>query len=228
MPLILNIETSTDICSVCISKDGSVLSIRETERSFSHSEVIAPFIEECIKESGYKIKDIDAVAVSQGPGSYTALRIGTATAKGICFAMDIPLIAIGTLDALYNGAKKEAKDDDLIIPMIDARRKEVYRSIYDSMGKLIREVEPIILDENTFQEYESYNQLIFCGDGVAKARDILKVENSKFLDQECSSNFMVELSEEKFANKQFEDLSYYEPYYYKGPNITVQKKNILR
>ena len=228
MPLILNIETSTDICSICISKDGDVLSIQETERSFSHSEVIAPFIEACIKESGYGMSDLDAVAVSMGPGSYTALRIGTATAKGVCFALDLPLIAVGTLDALYNGVKKEVKGNDLVIPMIDARRKEVYRGIYSSTGEIIKAVEPTILDEHTFHEYKDYDQLIFCGDGVAKARDILKVKNSIFLEVECSSKFMVELSEEKFANKQFEDLSYYEPYYYKGPNITVQKKNILR
>jgi len=228
MPIILNIETSTDICSVCISQDGRDLSIRETERSYSHSEVIAIFIDECIKEAGLTVKDLDAVAVSQGPGSYTALRIGAATAKGICFALSIPMIAVGTLDALKNSVIDKAGANDLIIPMIDARRKEVYRSIYDAKGNIIAPVEPIILDGETFKEYQGYDKIQFCGDGVAKSKDILSLENALYLEEECSARHMISLSEEKFAKKLFEDISYYEPFYYKGPNITVQKKNILR
>jgi len=228
MPIILNIETSTDICSICLSNEGAVLSFRETERSYSHSEVIAIFIDECVKEACIDMKDIDAVSISQGPGSYTALRIGAATAKGICFALSIPLIAIGTLDALKNSIINKAGSNDLIIPMIDARRKEVYRCIYDSNGKILASVEPIILDEDTFKEYSQYDNLLFCGDGVPKSKDILTLENSQFFDEECSAKHMIGFSEEKFANKQFEDMSCYEPFYYKGPNITVQKKNILR
>ena len=228
MPTILNIETSTDICSVCISSNSEVLSIRETERSYSHSEVIAVFIDECIKEAGISMKDLDAVAVSQGPGSYTALRIGTATAKGICFALSIPLIAIGTLASLRESIAKKAGDHDLIIPLIDARRKEVYRCVYNYRGEVIEEVSPLILDDESFSEYKQYNNILFCGDGVSKAKDILTIQNSVFYDIECSSKFMVNISEEKFLANQFENLAYYEPFYYKGPNITVQKKNILR
>lgn len=228
MPIILNIETSTDICSVCISKDSKVISIRETERSYSHSEVIATFIDECIKEAALSMKDLDAVAVSQGPGSYTALRIGTATAKGICFALSIPLIAIGTLDALKNSIIDKAGPNDLIVPMIDARRMEVYRSVYDSQHNVLAPVEPIILDGDTFQEYQDYHKILFCGDGAAKSKDVLNIENACYIEEECSSRHMITLSEVKFTKKLFEDISYYEPYYYKGPNITVQKKNILR
>ena len=224
MPTILNIETSTDICSICLSRDGEVLTIRETERSYSHSEVIAVFIDECVKEAGIEMKDIDAIAISQGPGSYTALRIGAATAKGICFAMSIPLIAIGTLDALRDSIRSKAGSNDLIIPMIDARRKEVYRCVYNSNGEVLAAVEPIILDDDTFKEYLQYDKLLFCGDGVPKSKDILTIENSKFFDVECSAKYMIRLSEEKFANKLFEDIAYYEPFYYKGPNITVQKE----
>lgn len=228
MPIILNIETSTDICSICLSQDGAVTAIRETERSYSHSEVIAVFIEECVKEAELKMQDIDAVSVSQGPGSYTALRIGAATAKGICFALSIPLISVGTLDALKNSVIEQAGNNDLIIPMIDARRKEVYRSVYDSTGNIIAAVEPIILDSNTFIEYNQYDRLLFCGDGVAKSKDILGIKNGSFFDEECSSRHMITHSEEKFAKNLYEDISYFEPFYYKGPNITVQKKNILR
>ncbi len=228
MPIILNIETSTDICSVCISQQGEVLSIRETERSYSHSEVIAIFIDECVKEAGLSMRDLEAVSISQGPGSYTALRIGAATAKGICFALSIPLIAIGTLDALRNSISNKAGTNDLIIPMIDARRKEVYRCVYDSMGTILAPVQPIILDDETFNEYSQYDNLLFCGDGADKAKDILDIKNGLFYEDECSSKHMIKLSEEKFALKEFENISYYEPFYYKGPNITVQKKNILR
>lgn len=228
MPLLLNIETSTDICSVCLSKDKEILSIRETERSYSHSEVIAVFIDECIKEANVKMQELDAVSISRGPGSYTALRIGASTAKGICFALSIPLIAIDTLDALREGIRNKAGENDLIIPMIDARRKEVYRCVYDHAGNTVEEVEPIILDENTFQKYTNYDSLLFCGDGSPKAKDILTIKNGMYYDVECSSKYMVGLSEEKFLLNQFENIAYYEPFYYKGPNITVQKKNILR
>jgi len=228
MPIILNIETSTDICSVCISQQGRVLSIRETERSYSHSEVIAVFIDECVKEAGLSMKDLEAVSISQGPGSYTALRIGAATAKGICFALSIPLIAIGTLDALRDSVVKRAGVNDLIIPMIDARRKEVYRCVYGPSGNVLAPVKPIILDSETFKEYNNYDNLLFCGDGVAKSKDILDIENGLFIDEECSSKHMIPLSEEKFTQNLFENISYYEPFYLKGPNITVQKKNILR
>ena len=227
MPILLNIETSTDICSICLSQEGAILAIRETERSYSHSEVIAVFIDECIKEAGLSMNAIDAVAVSRGPGSYTALRIGAATAKGICFARSIPLIAIDTLDALRYSIHSKAGANDLIIPMIDARRSEVYRCVYDHSGAVIAEVEPIILDQETFKEYKNYDNLLFCGDGAPKSKDILTIENAQYYDQECSAKHMIALSEEKLANKQFEDISYYEPFYYKGPNITVQKKNIL-
>ena len=228
MPIILNIETSTDICSICISKDGTVLSMKETERSYSHSEVIAVFIDECIKEAGLKMSDLDAVSVSQGPGSYTALRIGASTAKGICFALSIPLISIGTLEALSKSVLSRAESNDIVIPMIDARRKEVYHCIFTHEGQLLVKVSPIILDENTFKEYAQYDKILFCGDGVSKSKDILELENSYFYDEECSAKHMIKLSEEKFHHNQFEDISYYEPFYYKGPNITVQKKNILR
>lgn len=228
MPTILNIETSTDICSVCIAKDGEILSIRETERSYSHSEVIAIFIDECVTEANISMSDLDAVSISRGPGSYTALRIGAATAKGICFALDIPLISVGTLDALRMSITDKVGENDLVIPMIDARRKEVYQAIYDCSGETVEEVAPIILDENTYKELSAYDQLHFCGDGSDKAQDILSIENGRFYKEECSARHMMKISEEKFKNKVFEDITYYEPFYYKGPNITVQKKNILR
>ncbi|MEE9437403.1 MAG: tRNA (adenosine(37)-N6)-threonylcarbamoyltransferase complex dimerization subunit type 1 TsaB [Saprospiraceae bacterium] len=228
MAIILNIETSTDICSVCIAKDGQVLAIRETERSYSHSEVIAIFINECKAEAGIKITDLDAVAISQGPGSYTALRIAAATAKGICYSCDIPLISISTMKALANSLKDQCKDRDVILSMIDARRMEVYYSVYNNELYNITPVAPHILTKDSFLEYNNYSRILFCGDGVAKAKEILAVTNGEFLSIECSSLHMISLSEEKYGKKLFEDIAYYEPLYYKSPNITVQKKNILK
>lgn len=228
MAIILNIETSTDICSVCIASETEVLAVRETPRSYSHSEVIAVFVDECLKEAGITAKDLDAVSISRGPGSYTALRIGAATAKGICYGVDIPLISIGTLEALAGSVMHLCGDNDIIIPMIDARRKEVYHAIYDNGFGTIHEVEPIILNETTFSSLAEYDNIHLCGDGVAKSKDILTISNGQYHDIECSSLSMIALSNEKFDKKLFEDIAYYEPNYYKGANITVQKKNILR
>lgn len=228
MALILNIETSTDICSVCIAKDKDIISIRETPRSYSHSEVIAVFVDKCLKEAGIGTNDLDAVAISGGPGSYTALRIGAATAKGICFASDIPLISIGTLEALAGSLGGICGNNDLVIPMIDARRKEVYHAIFNHSTEKIHDIEPIILDEATFSNLNEYDNIHFCGDGVPKSKDILQLSNAIFHDIECSAIHMVPLSLEKFSKNIFEDIAYYEPNYYKGANITVQKKNILR
>lgn len=228
MPVILSIETSTDICSICISNNSDLLAIRETPRSYSHSEVIAVFIDECLKELGMSTKDLDAVSISRGPGSYTALRIGAATAKGICFASDIPLISVGTLEALAQPILPLCGENDVVIPMIDARRKEVYHAIFDHKFYKLHPVEPIILDETTFSDLGTHNKIHFCGDGVPKSKEILTIANAEFHDLECSAKHMIKLSNEKFAKKDFEDIAYYEPNYYKGANITVQKKNILR
>ncbi|MFT4535142.1 MAG: tRNA threonylcarbamoyladenosine biosynthesis protein TsaB [Saprospiraceae bacterium] len=228
MAMILNIETSTDICSVCISRGSEVLSIRETPRSYSHSEVIAVFIDECFKEMSITAKNLDAVSISRGPGSYTALRIGAATAKGICFAVDIPLISVGTLEALAGSVMHLCGANDLVIPMIDARRKEVYHAIYNRSFENLHPVAPIILDETTFKDLSIHDKIHFCGDGVPKSKDILTISNAQYHDIECSARHMVKMSNEKFDKKMFEDIAYYEPNYYKGANITVQKKNILR
>ncbi len=227
MTTILCIETSTDICSVCVARDRKVFSIRETARSYSHSEVITVLIEECLDEAGIVMKDLDAVAVTSGPGSYTALRIGSSTAKGICYAMDIPLISVDTLKSLAYGIRDKVGEEDIIIPMLDARRKEVYHAIYDhSMNEMVAVI-PIILDEETFLEYGNHKKIHFCGDGVPKSKDILKVENGVFHNLEASSRHLISQAFESFEHGKVEDTAYYTPFYFKSPNITVQKKNIL-
>lgn len=227
MSYILCIETSTDICSICIAKDGKLVSFRETARTYSHSEVITLFIKQCLEEAKIDISQLNAVAVSAGPGSYTALRIGSTTAKGICYACDIPLISVDTLSALANGIKDQVGPEDVIIPLLDARRKEVYHAVYRYNLNQVKPVAPLILDEYSFKEYKSFNKIHFCGDGVDKAKDIISIKNAIFHNSDASARYMILEAFDKYGKGKVVDTAYFTPFYYKSPNITTQKKNIL-
>ena len=153
MPLILNIESATDICSVCISKNAETLSLQEADKEYSHTSKITILIERCCAEAGITLKQLDAVAVSKGPGSYTSLRVGASTAKGICYALDKPLITIDTLQSIALATFKKAKQATFYAPMIDARRMEVYTSLFDKDLNLVQETHAKIIDEQSFQDY---------------------------------------------------------------------------
>ncbi len=220
--LILNIETSTKNCSVSIARNGNTVLCKElSEAGFSHAEKLHVFIEEILKESKLTFKDLSAIAVSQGPGSYTGLRIGVSAAKGLCFALEIPLISVDTLQVL---ACQANIDNGLIIPMIDARRMEIYSAIFDKNCNKIREVQAQILDENSFSEIQE--TIYFVGDCNEKAQTVLTKDNFIFLDDKIypSSTEMSKLSFEKFQNNNFEDVAYFEPYYLKDFLITTSKK----
>ena len=163
MSLILNIETATTVCSVSMAKDGKVLAFRERNDGYSHSELVSPFIEEMLLELNLDSKDIDAVAVSEGPGSYTGLRIGVSTAKGLCFSLDVPLIAISSLQSMALEASEKYPNIDAFHPMIDARRMEVYTQIFNSDNIAQSVTEAKILDENSYSEEFKTNKLLFCG-----------------------------------------------------------------
>jgi tRNA threonylcarbamoyladenosine biosynthesis protein TsaB len=220
---LLLIESSTQICSVALSRDGQLISIREINEPNRHAEKLTVFIDEVMKESGCTFTQLDAVAVSMGPGSYTGLRIGVSAAKGICYAVDKPLIAVGTLEAMAYGMRNEAKEGDLLIPMIDARRMEVYTAIYDHNGNMLQEVSPMILDENSFSKIQTPNHqspitnLLFSGDGMPKAKELLsKIPNAVFTDAgNCSAKHLMIPAEKKFLEKNFEDVAYFEPFYLK-------------
>jgi tRNA threonylcarbamoyladenosine biosynthesis protein TsaB len=219
---ILNLETATRNCSVSISKDGKNILCKEmAEAGYSHAEKLHVFIEECLKESNLTFKDLSAIAVSQGPGSYTGLRIGVSTAKGLCFALDIPLIAVDTLQVL---ASQLSISEGIIIPMIDARRMEVYSAIYNSNFEKIREVQAEILTENSFEEI--HETIHFAGDCSEKAKTVLTNSNFIFHDAIIypSANEMSVLSYNKFHENKFEDVAYFEPYYLKDFMATVSKK----
>jgi tRNA threonylcarbamoyladenosine biosynthesis protein TsaB len=203
---------------VGIAVDGVISSIRETQVANSHAELVTLYSEQVIKESGFSLANLDAIAVSMGPGSYTGLRIGVSTAKGFCYALDKPLIAIDTLKAMAAGMIAQIKDDPfLVCPMIDARRMEVYAAIYDQQLECIRQTEARIIDSDSFHDVLNDHQICFGGDGTAKCKEVLgHQKNAVFLESfHPSTKYMASLSEKKYQHDQFEDVAYFEPYYLK-------------
>jgi tRNA threonylcarbamoyladenosine biosynthesis protein TsaB len=220
---ILNIETSTKNCSVSISKDGSLLAIKELNNgNYSHAEVLHPFINAVLEEAQIKISDLDAVAVSKGPGSYTGLRIGVSAAKGLCFAQNIPLISIETLTSLAHATKVE---DGVIIPMLDARRMEVYAAVYNSEYDQVREIKAEIIDEDSYLEYLEKGKVYFLGDGAEKCKEMIKSTNAIFIDDAFpSANELCELAYGKYKKNDIEDVAYFEPFYLKDFIVVPEKK----
>jgi len=220
MALILNIETSTQVCSVSLSVDGITTGIKESHTKNSHAELLTIFAQQIINDEGYEFKDLDAVAVSKGPGSYTGLRIGVSTAKGLCYSLDKPLIAISTLKAMAAGMIKEFDnkiDNYLFCPMIDARRMEVYSALFSPDTNMVREIKAEVIDENSFLKELEKSIVVFGGDGALKCKEILgENKNAIFLDKFLpSSKFMTQLAEQKFQNNDFVDVAYFEPFYLK-------------
>ena len=210
---ILNIETATKNCSVSLAKNGrTILCIEAAEQGYSHAEKLHVFIDEILKETGITFKDLNAIAVSKGPGSYTGLRIGISTAKGLCYALEIPLISVDTLQVL---AKKISIENGLIVPMIDARRMEVYSAVFDANHNKIMEVQAEILTENSYAEITE--TIYFVGDCQEKCKTVLTKDNFHFLPEIVfpSANEMSILSYEKFIKNDFENVAYFEPFYLK-------------
>ena len=223
MALILNIETASKNCSVSISENGKIIALQEiNEGGYTHAENLHPFIDEVLKSVNKKIKDLDAVAVSKGPGSYTGLRIGVSAAKGICFAADKPLISINTLKILASQINIE---NGYIVPLLDARRMEVYAAVFDHNLQLIRDIAAEILTSDSFKEYLDKNKVFFIGDGTEKCQTIIKHLNANFIFN-CfpSAKEIGILAEEKFNKKDFENVAYFEPFYLKDFISTVNLK----
>ncbi|MCG9971526.1 tRNA (adenosine(37)-N6)-threonylcarbamoyltransferase complex dimerization subunit type 1 TsaB [Christiangramia crocea] len=215
MAIILCLETATTNCSVGISKNGELIAIKEdNSKGYSHAEKLHVFINEILKETGFNVEDLDAVAVSKGPGSYTGLRIGVSAAKGLCFSLDIPLISVPTLDLLTK--KLEVEEKEVIVSMLDARRMEVYSAVYESEFTQVRETKAEVLDENSFLGYLEKSKVHFIGNGVAKFEDICKHPNAIFHKQKFpSAKEMAQIAETKYKKSDTEDVAYFEPYYLK-------------
>lgn len=221
MSLILQIETSTTSCSVALARNRKLLSFRTINQRNIHAEVITVFIGEILAENGIAYPELDAVAVSSGPGSYTGLRIGVSTAKGLCFSLDKPLIAVETLQGMaagYLSRFAESKEGKfLLCPMIDARRMEVYTALFDQDLGLVKATSAEIINQESFSEVLNQHQIIFFGDGAPKCKAILgNHPNAVFIDDFINDAAdLTKLAAEKFRLQQFEDVAYFEPFYLK-------------
>lgn len=214
MAIILNIETATTNCSVSIGKDGQTISLREqNSASYSHSEDLHFFIKQALKEASLTADDLDAIAVSKGPGSYTGLRIGVSAAKGLCFALDLPLIGISTLESMASQFKIK---DGVVIPVLDARRMEVYSAVFNSKYEQIRETRVEEVKPDSFEQFTNQEPIFIIGSGVVKCKEILEHPNFVFDDSIVpSAQEMSQLSYMEFRANKFENIAYFEPDYLK-------------
>ncbi|MFO8086271.1 MAG: tRNA (adenosine(37)-N6)-threonylcarbamoyltransferase complex dimerization subunit type 1 TsaB [Bacteroidales bacterium] len=215
---ILNIETSTRICSVSLAYGDEIVAARERENTFEHAKILHPFIQDVMDVAHWSPSDLNAVAVSEGPGSYTGLRIGVSAAKGLCFALNIPLIAVSTLKAMALHAAEELNYQDVFyVPMIDARRMEVYSAVFDNQGRLFKKVDAEIIGTQSFEEFYQKKQSIYFGDGALKCQSVFEPVRSMRYHKGGfpSARFMNQLAQDKFVQKDFQDVAYFEPFYLK-------------
>ena len=245
MDNIILIETSTALCSVALAQDGAVTSYRESSAPKAHASLTAVFIQEMLAERGITLADCDAVCVSKGPGSYTGLRVGVSTAKGLCFGSGKPLLAVGTLDTLVAQANsvissevEKSKPFRFIIPMIDARRMEVYTAVFEktvmpseaetpATYMQITETAPMIIDENSFAEYLEQGPCLFIGDGAGKCADAIRHPNAQFCQCWPKASAMLEPAMAALRAEDFKDVAYFEPFYLKEFVATVSKKKLF-
>lgn len=226
MSRILHIESATAVCSVALSEGGRLLNLQAAEGLNAHGEKMTRLIERCLSEAGMEMEGLDAVSVSAGPGSYTALRVGAATAKGICYALGKPLIKVETLKALAWGMSEAMGGADaLYCPMIDARRMEVYTSVFDGRLEALLPVQSMIVEEGSFDEWFGKGKLlIFAGDGSKKCEPVIRNPAVRFIEVPISARQMVALAQAAWEAGAFEDVAYFSPLYLKPPNITQPKQ----
>ena len=253
MERIILIETSTALCSTALAEDGTITSYRESSAPKAHASLTAVFVQEMLAERGLTLADCDAVCVSMGPGSYTGLRVGVSTAKGLCFGSGKPLLAVGTLDTLVAQAADEAGAAGgadaaggagqyrYIIPMIDARRMEVYTAVFEPTGasdtangsedtlsyRQISETAPVIIDENSFAKELEAGPVLFIGDGAGKCADVIKHPNANFCQCHPKASAMLSPALEALRKGDFKDVAYFEPFYLKEFVATVSKKKLF-
>jgi len=225
LALILNIETATPVCSVCISSEEEILAVKEINQGLTHAENLHSFIESTLKEAGISAKELNAVALSKGPGSYTGLRIGSSAAKGLAFALQIPLISIDTLQAMAFGMRDDLNKESLLCPMLDARRMEVYTALYDSDLNIIEPIQALVMDALASEIFKKEEQIIFFGEGMPKCKTILEQnKNAVFVEGFVPSAIhLAPLAFKKFRENSFEDPAYFEPLYLKEFFTPVKK-----
>ena len=231
---ILSIETATDVCSVVIADGEQILARREEPQGRSHASLLSVFIGEVFKDTGIQAGDLDAVAVSKGPGSYTGLRIGVSTAKGICYGINKPLISVCSLESMCSGMlsdpdlKDSIGEKTVLLPMIDARRMEVYTAFYDRKRTLLKDIHARIIEREDFVELSRNRELLLFGSGADKLVPVLNIPGIRIESGfRLSASYMVSLALKKFRNRQYENLAYFEPFYLKNFITTVPKKKII-
>ena len=229
MPKILSIETGTAVCSVALSQGERLVALRESGDEIAHSSKLSVFINELLTQEGLRVADLDAIAVSEGPGSYTGMRIGVSTAKGLCFGAGKPLIAVGSLLSLTKLAveKIQPAAETFLCPMIDARRMEVYTALFNSNAEMLNSVSAQIIDENTHSELLKNSKIIFFGSGAEKCKSVISSPNAIFTDIQASARGMISVAAQKFKNSDFVDIAYFEPFYLKNFVATTSKKKIF-
>lgn len=226
MGKILCIDTATDICSVALSVDGELSDKMESIEDRSHAKLLTVLIQDILIKNGLQATDLDAVAVSQGPGSYTGLRIGVSAAKGICYASNLPLIGISTLKIIAAAflQRESISENSVVLPMLDARRMEVYYAEYDYKLNEIKTATPLVIEEKSFADYANKDEIVLLGSGAEKCKDFLTLSNARYLiEQTNKAEYMVALAEKDFVRKKFVNVAYFEPAYLK-PFIATQSK----
>ena len=225
MSLIISIESATKVCSVALHREGSLLAKSEFYLDKSHSSLLTNLIDDLLKYCQLQMKDLDAVAISMGPGSYTGLRIGTSVAKGLCFGLEIPLIAVNTLEAMALGVNNSNLSGKLLCPMLDARRMEVYTTLLNAKMDIVQQTSAKIIGENSFVDLLKENKILFFGNGAEKCKPVFgENKNAYFLDEiEPSAASVGTLAGRKFLENEFEDLAYFAPFYLKEFRTTTPK-----
>jgi tRNA threonylcarbamoyladenosine biosynthesis protein TsaB len=235
MALILNIETSSENCSVSIAENGIVFGSLQSSETKSHASILTVLIDELLLKHSVGFNQLNAIAVSKGPGSYTGLRIGVSVAKGLCYGANKPLIAINTLRSMVAGLKKDMTDfedkfpdDAVFCPMLDARRMEVYMATFAKSGEMLKSTSAEIMDETSFDEVLNKHQVIFFGSGADKCKGIIKHPNAVFIEGfQVKADYMALLAEESFRKSKFENVAYFEPFYLKDFVATLPKRKVI-
>ncbi len=227
MKNLLCVETATEVCSIALLRHDGKVFVDEHSRKNSHTETITLQIKKCLKLSGLEVEDLDAIGISCGPGSYTGLRVGASAVKGLAYGADKPVITLNTLRGLAQGISEIAEQGDLIVPMMDARRMEVYYSVYDGTMQEVLTTTNRIVNDYFLSEMECEGNIIVCGNGGWKLREVKYRENITIMETSCTAIHLLEECKYKFFNDEFAALAYFEPEYFKSPNITQSAKRIL-
>jgi len=215
------------VCSVALHREGELLQLNETDEKNAHSLELMPFVEQCLEDENLSVQDLEAISVSSGPGSYTGLRIGVSTAKGLAYALDLPIIGVSAMESLAKKVLNNGVESGHIIPVLDARRMEVYFQVFDWRLSELGKIDSLVLEQSSFSNLLNEGPVYFVGDGVEKTEELINSQNAVFVEGSISAREMGEIAWEKFRRREFEDIAYFVPNYLKEFKVLKSKKNLL-